>query len=71
LFGNNFDPETTIIVASISGDVDVLALEVVSGELIEAVLFVSPEFESGKISLIALNPDGSRSTKQTFEVVSE
>jgi hypothetical protein len=71
LFGSNFDFETRIVAASVSGDVDILAIEVVSGELIEAVLFVSPDFKTGEISLIAVNSDGARSTKQTLQVISE
>jgi hypothetical protein len=68
LFGNNFNPETRIVAASVSGDVDILALQVVSGELIEAVLFVAPEFEKGEVSLFAMNPDGARSNKQILQV---
>jgi hypothetical protein len=70
LFGANFDSETRIVTASVSGDVDILALQIVSKELIEATLFVSSEMQSGEVSLFALNPDGSRSAKQVLQVVS-
>jgi hypothetical protein len=70
LFGNNFDPETRIITASVSGDVDVLTLKIVSEELIEATLLVSPEMENAEVALFALNPDGARSRKQVLQVLS-
>jgi hypothetical protein len=69
LFGNNFGPETRIVTASVSGDVDVLALQIVSEELIEVTLLVSPEIQNGEISLFAMNPDGARSMKQVLQVV--
>jgi serine/threonine protein kinase len=71
LFGNNFDPETRIVAASVSGDVDILAFEVTSEELIEAILFVSPDLTNGEVSLFVMNPDGARSTTQTLPVISQ
>jgi hypothetical protein len=69
LFGSNFSPDTRVVAASVAGDVDVLDLQIVSGELVEAVILVSPSIRSGEISLIAMNPDGARSKKQTLHVV--
>jgi serine/threonine protein kinase len=69
LFGSNFEPGTRIVTASVSGDVDILTLQIVSEELIEATLLVSPGIQNGEISLFALNPDGARSTRQVLQVV--
>jgi serine/threonine protein kinase len=70
LFGSHFLPDSRIVSASTAGDVEVVAVKAVSGELIEATIQTSPQIESGELSLFVINPSGDRSESQTLTIVS-
>jgi hypothetical protein len=69
LFGSSFLPDSRILSASTAGDVEVVAVKVVSGELIEATIRPSPQIESGELSLFVMNPNGNRSASQTLSII--
>jgi hypothetical protein len=71
LFGSQFQPDSQVVSASTAGDVEVVAVKVVSGELIEATLRPSSQILSGELSLFVMNPDGDRSATQTLSIVSD
>ena len=70
LFGNNFRPDTRVLPASTAGDIELVAVKVVSGELIEATIRPSSHIRLGELSLFVMNPNGGRSSSQTLGIIS-
>jgi serine/threonine protein kinase len=70
LFGSNFLADTRVLPASTAGDIELVAVKVVSRELIEATIRPSPQIRWGELSLFVMNPNGGRSSSQTLGIVS-
>jgi hypothetical protein len=70
LFGSNFLPDARILSASTAGDIELVAVKVVSGELIEATIRPSPQIRLGELSLFVMNSNGRRSSSQTLGIIS-
>ena len=70
LFGSNFLPDTRVLSASTAGDIELVAVEIVSAELIEATIRPSPQIRLGELSLFVMNPNGRRSSSQTLGIIS-